>query len=81
MPIEPLVIRDPDHRCPICGGETELISQTFTSWDGEKHQVEVTSRRRRCAVLDCKGHADGLNEPADAQHENRTLTSVQEETT
>ena len=65
MPIEPRVVRDPDHRCPICGGETELVSETLTHWDGIKHQAEVTSQRGRCAVLDCPGHADGLNEPAE----------------
>ena len=31
MPIEPRIERDPDHPCPICGGDTELISETFTS--------------------------------------------------
>jgi hypothetical protein len=67
MPIEPRIERDPDHPCPICGAETELVSETFTSWDdaGIKNQVEVTSRRRRCAALDCPGHADGLDEPAE----------------
>ena len=38
---------------------------TLVSWDGVKHQVEVTSPRRRCADLHCPGHADGLDEPAD----------------
>ncbi len=64
MPIETINLRDADHRCPICGGETELVSLGLTHWDGEKHQVEVTSKRRRCAVLDCHGHS-GLDEPAD----------------
>jgi len=64
MPIETISVRDADHRCPICGGETELVSLGLTHWDGEKHQVEVTSKRRRCAVLDCHGHS-GLDEPAD----------------
>ena len=64
MPIEPLIVRDADHRCPICGGETELVSQTLTHYDGQKDQLEVTPQRRRCAVLDCHGHS-GLDEPAD----------------
>jgi transposase len=68
-PIETLAVRDRNHRCPICGGETELVRPsrigTVTHWDGEKHQTEVTSRRRRYAVLDCRGHSDGLNEPPD----------------
>jgi hypothetical protein len=63
MPIEPLVVQDPDHRCPICGGETELISHALTHWDGEKEQVEVTPKRRRCADPDCHGRS-GLDEPA-----------------
>jgi len=29
------------------------------------HQVEVTSPRRRCANLKCKGHDDGLDKFAD----------------
>ncbi len=65
MGIEPITTRDADHHCPICGGETELISEALTHWDGEKHQTEVTSRRRRCAVLDCVGH-NGLDEPANS---------------
>jgi hypothetical protein len=64
MPIEPIAERDTDHRCPICGGETELVSFALTHRDGQKHQVEVTSKRRRCAALDCQGH-NGLDEPAD----------------
>jgi hypothetical protein len=56
MGIEPLIKRDPSHRCPICGGDTELVSITFTHRDGEMQQVEVTSPRRRCANLNCTGH-------------------------
>ena len=63
-PIEPSTVRDTDHRCPICGGETELISIALTHWDGRKYQAEVTPKRRRCAALDCQGHS-GLHEPAD----------------
>jgi hypothetical protein len=62
MAIEPLIKRDPSHRCPICGGDTELVSITFTHRDGEMQQIEVTSPRRRCANLKCKGHDDGLNQ-------------------
>lgn len=62
--VEPITERDPGHRCPICGGETELVSIGFVHRDGEKHQVEVSPKRRRCAVLDCHGHG-GLDEPAD----------------
>jgi hypothetical protein len=62
MGIEPLIKRDPSHRSPICGGDTELVSITFTHRDGEhgevEQQVEVTSPRRRCANLQCKGHND-----------------------
>jgi len=61
MAIEPLIKRDPSHRCPICGSDTELVSITFTHQDGEKHQIEATSPRRRCANLKCKGHDDGLD--------------------
>ena len=64
MGIETLIKRDPSYRCPICGGDTELVSFAFTHQDGVKHQVEVTSPLRRCANLKCKGH-DGLDEPAD----------------
>jgi hypothetical protein len=52
---------DPSHRCPICGADTELVSITFTHRDGEMQQIGVTSPRRRCANLKCKGHEDGLN--------------------
>jgi hypothetical protein len=62
-PVEPITERDLDHRCPICGGETELVSIGFVHRDGEKHQIEVSPKRRRCAVLDCHGHS-GLDEPA-----------------
>jgi hypothetical protein len=65
MGIEPLIKRDPSHRCPICGGDTELVSITFTHRDGEMQQVEVTSPRRRCANLKCKGADDGLDKLAD----------------
>ena len=65
MPIESLIRHDPGHPCPICGGDTELVSHTLTSWDGIKHQVEVSPPKRRCADLNCPGHADGLNEPAE----------------
>ena len=62
--VEPIAERDHEHRCPICGGETELVSIGFVYRDGEKHQVEVSPKRRRCAALDCHGHS-GLDEPAD----------------
>lgn len=42
--IEPLIKRDPSHRFPICGGDTELVSITFTHRDGEMQQAEVTSQ-------------------------------------
>ena len=58
MGIEPLIKRDPTHQCPICGGDTELVSITLTHRDGEMQQIEVTSPRRRCANLQCKGHND-----------------------
>ena len=61
MAIEPLIKRDPTHQCPICGSDTELVSITFAHRDGEMQQTEVTSPRRRCANLKCKGHDDGLN--------------------
>jgi hypothetical protein len=61
MAIEPLIKRDPTHQCPICGGDTELVSITLTHRDGEMQQIEVTSPRRRCANLQCKGHDDGLD--------------------
>ena len=61
MAIEPRIKRDPSRKCPICGGDTELVSITFTHRDGEMQQVEVTSPRRRCANLKCKGHGDGLD--------------------
>jgi hypothetical protein len=62
--VEAITERDSDHRCPICGGETELVSVGFVHRDGEKHQIEVSPKRRRCAVLDCRGHSF-LDEPAD----------------
>lgn len=55
--VEPIAERDHEHRCPICGGETELVSIGFVHRDGEQHQVEVSPKRRRCAVLDCHGHS------------------------
>jgi len=64
MPIETISLRDADHRCPICGGETELISHALTHSDGQKKQVEVTPKRRRCVDLDCHGHSR-LHDPAD----------------
>jgi hypothetical protein len=65
MAIEPLVKRDPEHPCPICGADTELVSQTLTSWNDHKHQVVVTPDRRRCSDLKCRGHL-GLDERADS---------------
>jgi hypothetical protein len=64
MPIEPLIRSDPEHPCPICGYDTELVSETFTSYGehGDKHQVEVGSPVWRCANLKCPGHSDGLSE-------------------
>jgi hypothetical protein len=38
-----------------------FVSITFTHRDGEMQQIEVTSPRRRCADLKCKGHDDGLD--------------------
>jgi hypothetical protein len=61
MAIEPLIKRDANHRCPICGGDTELVSITLTHRNDGMQQVEVTSPRRRCANLKCKGHDDGLD--------------------
>ncbi len=58
----PITEHDADHRCPICGGETELVSIGFEYSDGEEHQIEVSPRRRRCASLKCKGHDDGLDQ-------------------
>ena len=57
MPLEPLIRRDPDHRGRICGAIGELVSKTLTSCNDRKHQVEVTPQRRRCADLNCAGHA------------------------
>ena len=68
MAIEPLIKRDPSYRCPICGDDTELVSITLTHRDGEMQQVEVTSPRRRCANLKCKGHGDGLDKYDFADH-------------
>lgn len=65
MAIEPVIRRDPSHKCPICGGDTELYTIAFTHQDGAKHQIEVSSPRRRCADLKCKGHDDGLDKLAD----------------
>jgi hypothetical protein len=62
--VEPIIERDPQHRCPICGGETELVSIGFVHRDGEKHQVAVSPKRRRCAALDCRGRS-GLGESVD----------------
>ncbi|MEZ0351667.1 hypothetical protein [Mycobacterium sp. pR1184] len=62
MAIEPIIERDPSHKCPICGGDTELYTIGVTQWNGEKHQTQISSRpRRRCADLMCKGHDDGLD--------------------
>ncbi len=62
MAVEPIIERDPSHKCPICGDDTELYTIGFTHWDGEKHQTQVSSPpRRRCANLKCKGHDDGLD--------------------
>ena len=61
MAIEPVIRRDPSHKCPICGDDTELYTIGLTYRDGAKHQTEVTSPRRRCANLTCKGHDDGLD--------------------
>ncbi|BBY36173.1 hypothetical protein MMAN_03070 [Mycobacterium mantenii] len=62
MAIEPIIERDPGHKCPICGDDTELYTIGLTHWDGEKHQMQVSSPpRRRCTNLKCKGHDDGLH--------------------
>jgi hypothetical protein len=63
--VEAITERDPDHRCPICGGETELVSIGFVHRNGKRHQTEVSPKRRRCAVLNCRGHADGLDKYPD----------------
>src|SRR3954462_5926537 len=36
MPLELHTQPDPDHFCETCGGPSELVSQTITSWDGNE---------------------------------------------
>jgi hypothetical protein len=64
MAIESVIRRDASHKCPICGGDTELYTIALRHRDGAEPPVEVSSPHRRCADLKCKGHDDGL--PADS---------------
>jgi hypothetical protein len=43
--------RDPDHPCPLCESDTEIIVQTMTAW-GSDDEIEV-SRERRCINPAC----------------------------
>src|SRR6478752_6438424 len=46
---------DPDHFCETCGGPSELVSQTITSWDGTETMArEVSPWTPRCADPGCQ---------------------------
>jgi hypothetical protein len=55
MPLEIHTQPDPDHFCETCGGPSELISQTITSWDGNETMArEVSPWTPRCADPWCQ---------------------------
>jgi hypothetical protein len=55
MPLEIHTQPDPDHFCETCGGPSELVSQTITSWDGNETMArEVSPWTPRCADPWCQ---------------------------
>jgi hypothetical protein len=49
MPLEIHTQPNPDHFCETCGGPSELVSQTITSWDGNETMArEVSPWTPRC---------------------------------
>jgi hypothetical protein len=55
MPLEIHTQPDPEHFCETCGGPSELISQTITSWDGNETMArEVSPWTPRCADPWCQ---------------------------
>ena len=55
MPLEIHTQPDPDHLCETCGGPSELVSQTITSWDGNETVArEVSPWTPRCADPWCQ---------------------------
>jgi hypothetical protein len=55
MPLEIHTQPDPDHFCETCGGPSELVSQTITSWDGNEPMArDVSPWTPRCADPRCR---------------------------
>ena len=55
MPLQIHTQPDPDHFCETCGGPSELVSQTITSWDGNETMArEVSPWTPRCADPGCQ---------------------------
>ena len=55
MPLQIHTQPDPDHFCETCGGPSELVSQTITSWDGNETMArEVSPWTPRCADPWCQ---------------------------
>ena len=55
MPLEIHTQPDPDQLCETCGGPSELVSHTITSWDGNETMArEVSPWTPRCADPWCQ---------------------------
>ena len=55
MPLEIHTQPDPDHFCETCGGPSELVPQTITSWVGNETMArEVSPWTPRCADPWCQ---------------------------
>jgi hypothetical protein len=56
MPLEIHTEPNPDHFCETCGGPSELISQSITSWDGNETMAREVSpwTPSRCADPWCQ---------------------------
>ena len=55
MPLQLHTQPDPDHFCETCGGPSELISQTITSWDGNETMAREVSPLLRVTQDDDDG--------------------------
>lgn len=44
---------DPDHPCPLCGSDSEVVIQTMTAW-GQTDE-KIVSQVRRCTNPTCDG--------------------------
>ena len=68
MPLEIHTQPDPDQLCETCGGPSELVSHTITSWDGNETMArEVSPWTPRCADPWCQSRRPRHSKMSDAR--------------